>query len=148
VFTICQGFEGKLLIFSIAFWGYNIFSVAFAPDAKQKAAQSGRSIREEFAMQPNLSDLLLAVTGIVLSLVFTYVPKLKEWWAARESAQAPIMLGVIFLVSAAYFGLACTALAAKIGIVIPCTTDGAITVGLAFIKIVVANQATYLLTKK
>ena len=58
------------------------------------------------------------------------------------------MLGVILIVSLGYFGLACTALAAKIGISVACTTDGALIVALAFVKIVIGNQATYLLTKK
>ena len=99
-------------------------------------------------MQTNLSDVLLAVAGAVLSLAFTYIPKLKDWWAAHNDIQAPIMLGIIAVVSAAYFGLACTPFAAQLGIVVPCTSDGAITVALAFVKITVANQATYLLTKK
>ena len=99
-------------------------------------------------MQTNLSDLLLAVAGIVLSLAFTYIPKLKDWWAALNDLQAPLMLGIIFVVSAAYFGLACTPLAAQLGIQVACTAEGAVTVALAFVKIVVANQATYLLTKK
>jgi len=97
---------------------------------------------------PVLSDLLLATAGILLSLVFTYFPGLKTWYEAQTGKKALIMLGVILIVSLGYFGLACTALAAKIGISVACTTDGALIVALAFVKIVIGNQATYLLTKK
>ena len=98
-------------------------------------------------MQTNLSDLILAIAGIVLSLAFTYLPGLKTWFA-QSKWQALIMLGIILVVSAAYFGLACTTLAAQLGIAVACTSGGAVALALVFVKIVVANQATYLLTKK
>jgi len=99
------------------------------------------------AGDPVLSDLLLATAGIVISLLFSYFPGLKTWYEAQDK-KALIMLGVILVVSLAYFGLACTPLAAKIGISVACSTDGALIVALAFVKIVIGNQATYLLTKK
>lgn len=100
-------------------------------------------------MDNNLSDILLYVAGVVLSLAFTYLPKLKDWYDRQSGSKAMIMLGVIIFVAVAYFALGCIqALASKIGILVTCTTDGAITVLLAVVKIIVANQATYLLAKR
>jgi hypothetical protein len=107
-----------------------------------------RSLTQEEPGQPALSDLLLAITGIVISLLFSYFPGLKTWYENQSGKKALIMLGAILVVSLGYFGLACTPLAAKIGIGVACTTDGALIVALAFVKIVIANQATYLLAKK
>jgi hypothetical protein len=97
----------------------------------------------------NLSDLLLVIVGVVLSLLYSYFPGLKDWYEKQSGYKALIMLGVIVAVSLAYFGLGCIAvLAAKLGIQVACTMDGALTVALAIVKIILANQSTYLLTRK
>jgi hypothetical protein len=97
----------------------------------------------------NLSDLFLVIAGALLSLLFTYFPVLKDWYEKQSGRKALIMLGLIVIVAATYFALGCFAvLAQKLGILVPCTTDGAITVALAVIKILIGNQTAYLLTKK
>jgi len=106
-----------------------------------------RSLAQGQVDDPVLSDLLLAIAGIVISLLFSYFPGLKTWYEAQDK-KALIMLGVILGVSLAYFGLACTPLSLKLGIEVACSADGALVVALAFIKIVIGNQATYLLTRK
>lgn len=99
-------------------------------------------------MDSTLSDLILYAAGVLLSVLFTYFPGLKTWYEAQSGKKALIMLGLSLLVAIVYFALACTVLAAKLGITISCSTDGALLLVIAFIKIAVTNQATYLLTKK
>lgn len=97
----------------------------------------------------NLSDLFLAIVGAVLSLLFTYFPGLKDWFDKQSGYKSLIMLGLIVAVALAYYGLGCIPVLANVlGIQVPCTVAGLLTVALAVIKIAIANQATYLLTKK
>jgi hypothetical protein len=95
-----------------------------------------------------LTELILYISGILLSLAFSYFPGLKTWYEKQSGYKALILLFLSLVVAAAYFGLACTPLALKLGIMIPCSWDGALIVALAFVKVVVGSQATYLLTKK
>jgi hypothetical protein len=99
-------------------------------------------------MKTNLSELFPYIAGIVLSLLFTYAPGLKVWYAKQSGYKALIMLGVLVVVAYGYYGLGCVpAMARMLNIIVPCTGDGALIVTLALFKIVLANQATYLLTK-
>lgn len=127
---------------------FRITLIVLALSALMVTPVLAATLAQEEPGQPALSDLLLAVTGVVISLLFSYFPGLKTWYENQSGKKALIMLGAILVVSLAYFGLACTPLALKIGIMVACTTDGALTVALAFVKIVIGNQATYLLTKK
>ena len=94
----------------------------------------------------NLVELLPYLVGVVVSLVFSYVPGLKTWYEAQSGYKSLIMLGVLVLVSAAYFGLGCTNW--DIGIIVTCDKEGLMALLFAFVKIVLANQSTYLLTKR
>jgi len=97
-------------------------------------------------MENELSVVLLAIVGAGIQLVFKYFPKLNTWYEA-QSNKALIMVGVIAVVSLAYFGLSCTPFAATLGIVVACSTQGALQLGAAFIYILVSQQTTYLLTR-
>ena len=99
-------------------------------------------------MQTNLSELFPYIAGILLSLLFSFVPVIKDWYEAQSGKKALIMLVVILAVALGYFGLGCTALAGTLGIAVPCSGDGAVLVALAVVKIVIGNQATYSLTKE
>ena len=94
----------------------------------------------------NLVELLPYLVGVVVSLVFSYVPGLKTWYEAQSGYKSLIMLGVLLVVSAIYFGLGCTNI--DLGIVVSCDKEGLLAIAFAFIQIVVANQSTYLLTKR
>jgi len=98
-------------------------------------------------MENQLSLVLLAIVGVVLQLLFRYFPKLAPWYEAQTN-KALIMVGVVFVVSLIYFGLACTALAIRLGIQVACSTDGAIDLAAAFVLILISQQTTYLLTRK
>lgn len=95
-----------------------------------------------------LKELLPYIAGIVLSLAFSYIPGLKDWYDKQAGWKAPIMLGLLILVAGAYYGLSCTPWAANLGITLTCDEIGLQAILIAFVQIVLANQATYLLTKR
>ena len=97
-------------------------------------------------MENELSVILLAIVGAGIQLVFKYFPKLNVWFEA-QSNKALIMVGVIAVVSLAYFGLSCTPLAATFGIAVACSVQGGLDLAAAFIYILVSQQTTYLLTR-
>lgn len=87
-------------------------------------------------------DLIAAVAGIVLTLIFSYFPKLNTWFAALEKGtKQAIMAGVLILVTGVLFGLGCASL-----ITIPdFTCDRATLVQYLWMLIwaIVANQGVY-----
>jgi hypothetical protein len=94
-----------------------------------------------------LAQLIPVIAGIVLSLLLTYFPTLKTWYAKQAAAQkALIVLALSAVVALAYFGIACTPWAIHLGIVVACTEDGFWTVATAFGEVVAASQVAYLLT--
>jgi len=90
------------------------------------------------------SEMLVAVAGVVLSLLFSYVPGLRTWYAALKSEiKQLIMLGLLAVVSGAIFALGCFDI---LSIGITCDKYGAISMVWMFIAALVANQATYSIT--
>lgn len=87
------------------------------------------------------AEFLASVVGVIISLVFSYFPKLKEAFAVLSSeAKSGIMLGLLAIVTASitaldYFNVI------DAGIVF----DGqwVVRVVWVFISAVIANQATY-----
>lgn len=90
-------------------------------------------------------DVLSQIVGIAFSLLFTYVPGAKDWFDGLASKNKPlVMLGVNFLVLAVLFGFSC----GQIVYVAPCTVDGGLYMLRLFVQAMIANQATYLVTRK
>ena len=96
-------------------------------------------------MENELSILILALVGAIIQVLFRYAPILSVWYEA-QSKKALIMLAFIAVVSLAYFGLSCTPFAVTLGIVIACSTQGALELGTAFVYILISQQTTFLLT--
>jgi hypothetical protein len=94
-----------------------------------------------------MSEILLAVVGAILSLVFTYVPALKEWLDAHPQ-KGLLMLAFVAIIAVAYFGLSCTPLAAQLGISVTCDQAGAIELVKAWFAIAAGNQLAFLYTRK
>lgn len=89
-------------------------------------------------------ETLSAVAGIVLSLLFSYVPGLDVWFAALESKWKQAIMGVcILLVGSAAFALSCTTWGAAWGIELTCDQPGAQVIISTVIAALVANQAVY-----
>lgn len=92
-------------------------------------------------------ELLSSVAGIVLSLVFSYVPGLNVRFAAlRQEVKRLIMAGLLLLVAGAVFGLACTSWGAAWGVSVSCDQAGIQTLIAAFVAALIANQAAYSIT--
>jgi hypothetical protein len=102
--------------------------------------------------------VLAVIAGAVISLVFSYVPALRERFDGLQPNQKRLaMLGVILVVSVAIFGLSCAGvidailgpLAGELGVTaVACNRDGALALLNAFIYAAMANQTTYSLTPK
>lgn len=90
------------------------------------------------------SDTLILIAGVVLSLLFSYIGKLNTWFAALPSdTQRLYMAGLLLVISGAIFGLACTGLAADLGITVTCDKAGAWLLIKTFILAVMSNQTAY-----
>ena len=91
------------------------------------------------------AELLASVSGILLSLLFSYVPGVKDWFESLTAANKQALMGILLLVvAAATFGLSCAGLV-DIGVV--CDKDGALGLVSVLIAALIANQSTYLITK-
>jgi len=91
------------------------------------------------------SDTLSAAAGIVLSLAFSYLPGLRDWYAGQEPQnKALTMLAALAIVCLLAFGLSCAGLQQ----IVPCSQPGAWSLVTAFVAAAIANQATYSLTRR
>ena len=84
---------------------------------------------------------LSALAGIVLSLIFSYIPGLNTKFASWSSeAKRLVMLGVLLLTALVVYGVGCLG---WVSTGIACTTAGALDLLKIFIAAVIANQAVY-----
>ena len=91
------------------------------------------------------SDQLSAIAGILLSLVFSYVPGLKDWYDKQDGTRKRlIMAGALLVVAAGVFALSC----ANWLTIATCDNAGVMGLVGAFVSALVANQATYLISPK
>lgn len=92
------------------------------------------------------AKMLSAIAGVVLSLAFFYIPGLNTWYNKQTSqVKSLIMLGVLVVVAAAVFGLACWDI---FEIPVTCDKDGALGLVEALIYAIVTNQGTYTIFRK
>ena len=92
------------------------------------------------------ADYLASVAGVVLSLAFAYIPKLKDWYDLQgPQRKAQVMAVALILVAGAALGLACAQIATLTGAAITCDVPGVVALVKVLIAALVANQATYLL---
>lgn len=83
-----------------------------------------------------------AIAGIILSLAVAYLPKVKDWYDAKDTQGKAQVMGALLVVSAVgVFALSC----AKLYGLVPCTVDGAKELVGVLIAALVANQSTFLL---
>ena len=90
------------------------------------------------------SEMLVGIAGVVLSLLFSYIPGLRTWYAAliTETKQL-VMLGLLVLVSGAIFALGCYDI---LSTGIACDKYGIIALVQMLIVGLVSNQAAYLIS--
>ena len=91
------------------------------------------------------SQDLAMIAGVILSLIFSYVPKVSDWYAKRTPTEKRLIMAVLLLaVAAGAFGLSC----AEIVVSVACTRAGAMGLVYAFITALIANQATYAISPR
>ena len=91
---------------------------------------------------------LSAIAGIILSLLFSYVPGFQNWYdPLSANLKRIIMLGLIILAAVAIFGLSCINVPVT-GSTITCDIPGIWGLVKTFISCLVTNQAAYLLSPK
>jgi len=90
-------------------------------------------------------ELISAIAGIILSLIFEFVPGFEKWYGGLDQQYKRLfMVGALFVVVGGAFGLSCAGLLAAF----PCTGAGAWLAVQAFIAALVANQTVHLVFKK
>jgi len=90
-------------------------------------------------------ESLALLSGVILSLAFSYIPGLRTWYEVLDSDRKRlVMLAALFVAVAGTFALSC----AGYGDQFACTTAGAYDAITVFVLAMVANQATYLVTPK
>lgn len=93
-------------------------------------------------------EVLASAAGILLSLIFTYIPGLNRKFAAWDpSYQRLVMIGALAVIAGGAFGLSCAKLFAGT-IPVVCTDKGAQDLVITFVLSVIANQATYSISPK
>lgn len=94
-------------------------------------------------------DLLSSFAAVSLSLMASYLPGFSPWFdALTPNYKRLIMLGLLFLVAAGSYGLACYDLGEILGIPLSCDTPSLIGLLRALLAAIVANQATFLVSPK
>jgi len=122
-----------------------IFALAMpalaAPVDVRNASPAGSAL---FELTPEeAASLLLGFVGVVLSAVFKYVPKWKDWYESFEH-QGLLMLGFVVIAGGIYFALSCTPYADILGVQIACELASAFLLLKAIVFIAVGNQLAYL----
>jgi hypothetical protein len=99
---------------------------------------------EERAMN---ADTLSAITRVLLSLTFSYIPGVQAHYEPLDGVyKRLIMLGLLALVATGAFSLACAGWQADLGLILTCDRTGMIGLLRALISALVANQTTYLIS--
>ena len=87
-------------------------------------------------------NVVVLVAGVILALLFGYVPGLRQWFEALDGVRkAQVMAGLLLLAAAGAFGASCY----TPWVVVECTEAGFWQLVELFIMALVANQATYTL---
>lgn len=93
---------------------------------------------QEFQLSP---ELIVSITGVIVSLVFSYFPALRTRFAAlKQEVKSGIMLGVMALVVAGVAGLNC---AGWINAGIACDQVGVQQLVWWYLIAITGNQVTY-----
>jgi hypothetical protein len=90
------------------------------------------------------AEELSAAAGIILSLLFNYIPKIREKYdLLDETGKRLVMLAVLIVVTITVFTLACLKLLEDFGLTITCDRAGAIELLRVLIVAIIANQSVY-----
>ena len=91
------------------------------------------------------AETLSAVAGVVLSLAFSYVPGVREWFDALDATRKRLIMALSLVIgSAGVVALSCWVISPLVA----CNQGGVVALVSAFIAALVANQSAYLITPK
>lgn len=91
------------------------------------------------------ADLLSAIAGILLSLAFSYLPGISDWFDTLDPTRKRlVMASLLFVASIGTFALSCANLIDSTA----CTQTGAWSLVSAFVAALVANQSMYLISPR
>ena len=91
------------------------------------------------------AEELSAIVGVVLSLLFSYTPGVNKWYEALAREYKQLLMGVLLIVVAwGDFGLSCGGVVN----VFVCDKTGALGLVKVLLAALIANQATYLISRR
>lgn len=122
-----------------------LFAVLFLAVSRAFAFSGHMGLTPQLTPE-SAADLFLVIVGVIMQLVFLYVPGASDWYQAQPR-KGLIMLAMIVVVAGVYFGLACTPLAGMLGIEVSCTVPDALLVAKAIFILAMSQSATYLYTR-
>jgi hypothetical protein len=103
------------------------------------------------------SEILIAIVGALLSLLFAYVPGASEWYEKLGydvagnyddgTKKRLVMLGMLVVVAAVGFGLSCAGFAADFKLALTCDRAGATGLVWTLVVAIMANQTAHTLAK-
>lgn len=89
---------------------------------------------------------LSTLSGSVLSLFFSYIPGLKEWFGLLDGQKKSVVtLCALILTTAGLYAVSCTGI---YDVGVTCDKVGIVELVKVFFAALVANQGTYLINKK
>ena len=92
-------------------------------------------------------EQITAIAGAILSLAFSYIPGLKQWYDRKNpEAKRLLMLGLLVVTVAGVFGLACSPWGDWAKIEVTCDAVGFAELVWALVLAIMANQTAYLIT--
>jgi hypothetical protein len=90
------------------------------------------------------AETLSLIAGTILSLLFSYVPGAKDWYAQFEPAvKRLIMLVLILASSGGVFALACLGWGPAFGVDVSCDQPGLFGLIQQIMVAIIANQSTF-----
>lgn len=96
------------------------------------------------------SETLSLFAGGLLSLAFSYIPKLNTWYASKdEQTKQLVMLAALLITTLGIFGASCARLY-EIPFVggVECSQSGAVSLGVDFVIALIANQGVHRLSPR
>jgi hypothetical protein len=91
------------------------------------------------------AEQLNVVAGVVLSLAFSYIPGLSDWYGGLDGTKKRlVMLAALAAVALGSAALSC----GNVVLVVVCDKAGLLALFYAFVQAVIANQATYLISPR
>lgn len=89
------------------------------------------------------ANTLASIAGVILSLVFAYVPGVKEWYGKLDATQkAGTMAILLIAVALGVFAASCGQV---VSVGITCDKQGAVGLVQILVAALIANQSTFLI---